>query len=348
MTRKQLREGQIPFSGKCDVILPDKLTRLIAIPVALPNSKCFGVLKIEGWTGHDHVSFLKADVGLAHVFASNIAAACQLRLYWQLWDKGKQTMHETRSRLHFAQRVTRVLASGLNAECSSIFLSQSGGNPADVEYEFAAGVGYSHEVRTSTARREFIQLVTGQQTPQMFNDPSEVPTFSESWHPCFESGRFRNAIVVPLLDRENALSIGCLLLDNKRPNGTPFDTLDMELCVAFAEEIVEQTLQRYRTKGDPDTSSSPGYRQLLNALGAVSDADVNPVNLRKIAKRVREAQQESPTPITVEDCVRYLKISRPRYYRLIDLSGTPDSNRRGPRAGNRAAAPSSPGDRNRR
>jgi hypothetical protein len=370
MTRKQLDRGEIHFSGKCDDALPSKLTRLIAIPVALPAkkdvqltqrhgekaaiqiafppSKCFGVLKIEGWTGDNDTPFLKADVELARVFASTIATACQLRLYWQLWDKGKQTIHETRSRLHFVERITQVLASGLNAECSSIFLSHSENDPANVEYRFAAGVGYSDEATMPSARKEFIQFVTGRQTPRMFNDPSEVPEFSVNWDSCFESGKFRNSIVVPLLDRENALSTGLLLLENKLPNGSPFDALDLELCVAFAEEIVERTLQRYRPKGDSNTSSSPGYRQLVNSIGVASDADLDSVNLPKTVKRVREAQDASPTLVTVEDCVRYLKISRARYYRLINSGGTPGSKRGGTRAGGRRAASPSPGNRNRR
>lgn len=319
----------IPFTGKCDDILRAKLTRLIATPVALPSSKCFGVLKIEGWTGRPETRFLDADFGLARVFASNIAAACQLRLYWQLSDSSRRAIQDTRTLSSFAHRIAEVLAEGLNAECSTIFLVQKGSDPTNPEFRTEAAFGYAASADFPNERKEFLRFVTSRQTARIFANESEVHGFSDGWHRCYPGGKFRNALAVPLLDR-NGICIGLLLLENKLPVGSSFDALDMDLCLALAEQI-KPTLEKYLPRSEPKGSDSPGYQHLLNSA-ILSDADFERINWPETARRLIAFRNEASIEITVDDLVRFSKIPRSTFYKLLGPTVAPESNQRTQRA----------------
>ena len=92
--------NRIPFSNRCErFIKQERFVNILAVPIAVHQGRCLGVLKLENKGSNNSERFPPEDQVFAAVLASMIAQGCAHRRYARLWCEGAQLHLEREFRL---------------------------------------------------------------------------------------------------------------------------------------------------------------------------------------------------------------------------------------------------------
>jgi len=141
----------------------------------------------------------------------------------------------------------------------------------------------------------------------------------------------RNVLVLPLQQNMgDSNCLGVLKVENKLPKGkTQFNRIDLEVCREFVQKQIAPTIQaKYFSKQHSKETVTEGLKFLINKTGyttlKIKDFKKSQ-DFRKLVQEVRKLQKKKDE-IKLNDCLRFLYISKGHYYELVK---NPDSHKTG-------------------